>query len=220
MQSSRSRSATTRARVSRIRPRAQRAASTHSAAGDAVRVASIAGDFHDRGPCRGFVDQGLAVGEGGDQGMHRQVVHGPGQSPAGLVDEGDGVVAEQRVGAAGQPEVVLDVAGGLGLIQSGDLVAQRQALIEGGKTAEADPTPEAGLSEDDAGEGECESMAELPRRRRASSCSGDIDCASSATTTTVLPRSSSSVARSSAAWGTRLERWKHGVPPSERTISA
>jgi hypothetical protein len=47
----------------------------------------------------GFVDDGLAVGAGSDEGLNRQVVDGPWRAAAG-VDENDGVVAEERVGSA------------------------------------------------------------------------------------------------------------------------
>ena len=58
---------------------------------------------------------GGAGGEGGDEGLDGQVVDGPGQAPGGLVDEGQGVVGEEGVGAAGEFQVVGDVVGRLGL---------------------------------------------------------------------------------------------------------
>jgi hypothetical protein len=46
-----------------------------------------------------LVDDALVGGEGGHQGLEGQVVHRPGQAPPGVVDDGDGVVTEKRVGA-------------------------------------------------------------------------------------------------------------------------
>src|SRR5882757_10881485 len=79
-------------------------------------VAKIVGsveDFGDRGADGGLVDEGLVGGERGDQGLQGEVVHRAGETAGGGVDQVDGVLGEQLVGAAGQAEVVLDVAGGL-----------------------------------------------------------------------------------------------------------
>jgi hypothetical protein len=73
----------------------------------------LGGDFGDGGAGGALVDHALAVGEGGDQGLDRQVVDGSGDAPAGLVHQAEHVVAEQRVAAAGELEMVLDVGDGL-----------------------------------------------------------------------------------------------------------
>ena len=64
------------------------------------RVWSFGGDFGDGGSGAGFVDDGLVGGVGGDEGLDGEVVHRSGQAAGDLVDQGDGVVAEQGVGAA------------------------------------------------------------------------------------------------------------------------
>ena len=51
---------------------------------------SVCGDFGGGG----FVDDGLAFGVGGDEGLDGEVVDGAGQAAAGGVDQGGGVVAE------------------------------------------------------------------------------------------------------------------------------
>ena len=62
---------------------------------------SFGGDLGDRGAGGGFVDDAFVGGEGGDECGDREVVDGAGQSSGGLVDQGDGVVGEQGVGASG-----------------------------------------------------------------------------------------------------------------------
>ena len=49
-----------------------------------------------------LVDDGFACGVGGDEGLDGEVVDGAGVAACGGVDEGDGVVAEEGVGAAGE----------------------------------------------------------------------------------------------------------------------
>ena len=62
---------------------------------------SVCRDFGGGGPGAGFVDDGFAGGVGGDEGLDGEVVDGSGQAAAGGVDQGGGVVAEERVGSAG-----------------------------------------------------------------------------------------------------------------------
>ena len=52
-------------------------------------------------------DQPVDLRPGGDQGLGGEVVDGAGQAAGGVVDQRDGVVAEQRVGAAGELEVTI-----------------------------------------------------------------------------------------------------------------
>jgi hypothetical protein len=66
---------------------------------------SVCRDLGDGGAGAGFVDDGLAVGPGGDQGLGGDVVDGAGQSAGGVADQGGGVIAEDRVGSASFPEL-------------------------------------------------------------------------------------------------------------------
>ena len=68
------------------------------------------------------------------------------------MQEGEGVVGEQGVGAAGEGEMVGDVAGGLGQVHAGQGVAQGDALVEGGEGAELDAAAEGGLAHEQARE--------------------------------------------------------------------
>ena len=71
---------------------------------------SVTGDLDDRRSGGGLVDQALVLCEGGDKCMHSEVVDGSGDAPAGLMDQGDGVVAEERIRSSGKADVLLDVA--------------------------------------------------------------------------------------------------------------
>ena len=62
--------------------------------------------------------------------------------------------SENRVSAAaGEVEVVAEVAAGLLAGHGGHGVAQRDALVEGGEDAEFDPPSQGGLADQQAGEG-------------------------------------------------------------------
>ena len=61
---------------------------------------SVCRDFGNGGAGGGFVDDGLIGGEGGDEGLQCEVVDRAGVAAAGLMNEGDRVVGEQRVVAA------------------------------------------------------------------------------------------------------------------------
>jgi len=67
----------------------------------------------DGGAGCGFVDEVLAGGEAGDQGLQGEVVDGAGVAAAGGVDQVQRVFGDDLVGSAGEAEVVADVAGGL-----------------------------------------------------------------------------------------------------------
>jgi len=71
------------------------------------------GDLHHGRPGGRLVNETLAVCKRGDKGMHSEIVDRPGDAPACLVDQGHGVVAEERVRPAGETDMVLDVAGRL-----------------------------------------------------------------------------------------------------------
>ena len=62
-----------------------------------------------------------------------------------------GVFAEQRVGSAGELEMVADVAGGLLAGHAGHGVADGDPLVEGGEDAELDPAAQGGLADEQAG---------------------------------------------------------------------
>ena len=63
---------------------------------------------------------------------------------------GDGVVAEQRVGPAGELEVVVDVAGGLLGCHAGHGVVDGDVLVEGGEDVELDLAAQGGLADEQA----------------------------------------------------------------------
>src|SRR6185437_6081727 len=109
-------------------------------------------DLGDGGAGGGGVDDFLAGGVGGDEGGDGEVVDAPGLPSGGLVDLGDGVVGEQVAVAAGQGQVVADVAGGLGGGHAGHLVADGDPLVEGGEHAELDHAAQGGLADQDGGE--------------------------------------------------------------------
>jgi hypothetical protein len=94
------------------------------------------------------------------QGLDGEVVHRSGEAAGDLVDQRDGVVAEEGVGPADEPQVVGEVALGLAEVHAGHGVAQRDALVEGGEGAELDPSPQCGLA-DERANGEWESISLL-----------------------------------------------------------
>src|SRR5215207_4135107 len=116
-------------------------------------MGSVAGELGRGAFGAGVVDQGLAVGGGGDERGGGGVVELAWQPTGDPVQAGDGVVGEQRVGAAGQGEVVVQVGGGFGKVHRWDGVAGGDALVEGGKGAQAQPAGQGGLADQDAGKG-------------------------------------------------------------------
>src|SRR5680860_1212682 len=74
---------------------------------------SFCRDFGDGGSGRGFVDDGFAGGERGDEGLDGEVVDRSGDASADLRDQGVGVGGNKQGGGASQCGVVAD--GGLGL---------------------------------------------------------------------------------------------------------
>ena len=69
-----------------------------------------------------------------------------------LVDQGDRVVREQRVRAAGQFEVMGQLALGLGLAHTGHRETQRDPLVQCGERTKLDPPAQDGLAHEQAGE--------------------------------------------------------------------
>ncbi len=111
------------------------------------------GDFGDGGAGGCLVDDGFAGGVCGDEGLEGEVVDGAGVAAGGGVDEGGGVVAEQRVGSAGELEVVGEVAGGLAAGHGGHGVAEGDALFQGGQDGEFHGAARGGLADEQAGQG-------------------------------------------------------------------
>src|SRR6266568_175275 len=114
---------------------------------------SVAGEFGGGAFGAGVVDQGLAVGGRGDERGGGGVVELAWQPAGDAVQAGDGVVGEQRFGAAGKLQVVGEVGGGLGQVHGGDGVAGGDALVERGEHAKAQLAGKGGLADEDAGEG-------------------------------------------------------------------
>src|SRR6266700_2493387 len=90
---------------------------------------------HAGGAGGGFVGDGLAGGERGEQGGDGDVVDGAGVAAGGLVDQGGRVVGEQGVGPAGECQVVLEVAAGFLQGHAVHVVADGDPLVEGGELA-------------------------------------------------------------------------------------
>jgi len=100
--------------------------------------------FGDRGSCAGVIDEVLA---GGDERGESEPVDGAGFAAAGLVDVGDGVIGEQRVGSADELEVVAEVAGGFIAGHAGYGPARGDALFERGQGTQGHLRRERGLAE-------------------------------------------------------------------------
>src|SRR6266545_4292684 len=114
---------------------------------------SVAGEFGGGAFGAGVVDQGLVVGGGGDERGGGGVVELAWQPAGHSVQPGDGVVGEQRVGAARQVQVVGQVGGGLGQVHRGQGVAGGDALVERGGHAKAELAGKRRLADQDAREG-------------------------------------------------------------------
>jgi hypothetical protein len=69
------------------------------------------------------------------------------------VDDDQGVVAEEGVGAAGEGQVVLDVGGGLGEIHALEVDAECDALVYGRVRPLAQAAAEGGLGDEQEGGG-------------------------------------------------------------------
>lgn len=95
----------------------------------------------------GVVDQVAVGGVSGEEGSQRQVVERAGQAVGGLVEACDGVVGEQRLGATGEGQVVLQIEGGLGQVHGRQGVAGEDALVEAGEVTHAEAVSEDGLAD-------------------------------------------------------------------------
>ena len=143
----------------------------------------------------------------------------PRVAAGGVVDERGGVIAEKRIGAAGEAGVMLQVTGCL--LQGHRLhgVADGDPLVERGEDAEFHVLPQLRLA------------GEHGRQRRGGIEVGigehpdglqlvvDSRCASSTRSTGSRPRSAVSAASAAAACGMRVAWWNRGTPPSAVTTA-
>jgi len=114
---------------------------------------SFGGDLGHRGSSRRLVDDGLARREGSHQGLESEVVDDPGQTARDLVDEGYGVIGEEMVRAAGEGQVMGDVAGALGQVKPGQGIAQAHPLLQGREGPEPQAAAQGWLAEQEQTEG-------------------------------------------------------------------
>ena len=68
------------------------------------------------------------------------------------MNQGDGILGEQGVGAAGDLGVMADVVGGVSWTHAGQGVAHGDALIQRSQHAQAQPVPQGGLPDQHDGE--------------------------------------------------------------------
>src|SRR5260370_4819119 len=96
-------------------------------------VCRVGGFLGDGGAGGFLVGDGLVLGAGGEQRGAREAVDGAGHAAGAGVDDADGVVGEEGVGAAGVGRVRPDVPVGLGRGEGGDgeCVLQLRALVGG-----------------------------------------------------------------------------------------
>ena len=100
-----------------------------------------------------FLVTDRAVGDiGGDQCLGREVVHLARQAAGELVDQPDRVIIEERVGTAGELQMVREVIAGLLEVHPVDRVAQRDPLIQRGERRLPQPPAERRLAEQHARE--------------------------------------------------------------------
>ena len=114
---------------------------------------SVCRDLVDGDAGAGVVDDGFALGIGGDEGLNGEVVDGAGQAAAGVVDQVDRIVDVEGVAAAGEFDVVVDVAAGFVAGHGFHDVAHGDALVERGEHPEFDHAAEGGLADEQAGHG-------------------------------------------------------------------
>ena len=97
----------------------------------------------------GVVDQALAVSGCGHQRGRGGVVEGAGQPVGVAVEPGGGIVSYERVGPAGERQMVPEVADGLGEVHAAEAETDAYALVQGGEHALAQPRCQGGLAEQD-----------------------------------------------------------------------
>src|SRR5438309_6073871 len=94
----------------------------------------LTGQLADRTPGTGVVDQGLALGRRGHERRGGGVVQRPGQTVGVAVQASRRVVGDEGICPPGQRQMVAQVRQAFRKIHPGDLIAHRDALVEGGKT--------------------------------------------------------------------------------------
>lgn len=106
----------------------------------------------DGGPGDFLVDERFAGGEGDHEGLQAEVVDRAGEATRCDVEEGDRVVGEQLVAAAGEAEVMLDVTGCPGGRHAGHRATQGGPLSERGQDGEFHGPPQGRLANRQAGQ--------------------------------------------------------------------
>jgi hypothetical protein len=93
---------------------------------------SVAVELGDRLFGALVVDEGFAVSRGSDERADSGIIERAGQTTAGFVQSGAGVVGDQWIGPSGQRQVMTDVTDRFAQIHRRQLVAYGDALIERG----------------------------------------------------------------------------------------
>ena len=117
-------------------------------------VCRVGGFLGDGGAGGLLVGDGLVLGAGGEERGDGEAVDGAGDAAGVRVDDADGIIGEQGVGAAGVGEVRPDVAVGLGGGDRRDRegVLELHPLVEGGHVADVQAAAQGGLADEQDGE--------------------------------------------------------------------
>jgi hypothetical protein len=118
------------ARGERERPGRSRRSSSSLVVSE-LGVGLVARQFGHRFLGAVIVNQRLAASGCGDESGGGGVVERPRQAQAGLVEAGNSVISEQRIGATDQSQVMMQVLRRFTKIHRVDLVARCNALIQG-----------------------------------------------------------------------------------------
>lgn len=113
----------------------------------------MGGELGDGALGAGVVDEVEVMSGGSDDGVAGEVVEGAGQAEGGLVETSHGVVGEEGLGAAGEFEMMSEVADALAELEGLELEAGGDALVEAGEDAHLETAQEHGLAGEDEGEG-------------------------------------------------------------------
>ena len=103
--------------------------------------------FGDRGLRGGLVNDAFAGGESGDECGDGEVVDRAWVAACAVVDGGDRVLGEERVGPACVGQVSADVLGGFCACHAVDLEAGRDSLVKGGEHGEFESATQGGLAD-------------------------------------------------------------------------
>ena len=99
-----------------------------------------------------LVEDLLVLGSAEEEGTATEVVDLASDALGVVVDAGEEAVAEELALAAGDAEMVLDVAGGLLQVEGFEVEADGDALVEGLVGSEAELVGQVGLAEEDEGD--------------------------------------------------------------------